>query len=248
MKKTSVVLFTIAFSGAVFAAIKPVTFKISDLEKVTYADGTKVKEGEKVALVWVPKASSVSIDAKGTLSGGEIIDVCNLEVDRENGVYRALTYTIDSDKYTSNNGSLSFILLDTRSWSESGVELAKMITDADGKYYFVNVNASGEAAKNFSPSKTKKVVSSASTSTETAVPEGTPQPEITDIKYDGDKVYITVKNTVPYIQYALSTGNGPDKLLEKVDSPRGGADAEEKEITLVAPAKDVSAFFKVVRR
>ena len=84
----------------------------------------------------------------------------------------------------------------------------------------------------------------------TAVPAAAEakKPVITGIRVDGANVYVTVKGTVPYLQYGLSSGATPDAVAEGVGSPRTGAVADDEEIVLVAPAKKGSAFFKVGRK
>ena len=83
----------------------------------------------------------------------------------------------------------------------------------------------------------------------TAVPAGAPAPEITGIRVDGANVFVTVRGTVPYLQYGLAEGKTPDAVSTAVDSaPQTGAAAADEEIVLVAPVKKGSSFFKVGRK
>ena len=59
---------------------------------------------------------------------------------------------------------------------------------------------------------------------------------------------MTVKGTVPYLQYDLASGATPDVMTGRTDAPKGGAESVDEEIILVAPAKSASGFFKVGRR
>ena len=71
-----------------------------------------------------------------------------------------------------------------------------------------------------------------------------PKPEITGIKVDDGKVYVTVKGA-PYLAYGLISGDTPDALTEAPAAERQATG--EEEITIVTPVKAGGAFFKVTR-
>ena len=62
-------------------------------------------------------------------------------------------------------------------------------------------------------------------------------------------MFVTVKGTVPYLQYGLTAGDEPGAVTDSVsEAPQTGAAAPDEEIVLVAPAKAGGAFFKVGRK
>ena len=79
----------------------------------------------------------------------------------------------------------------------------------------------------------------------TAIPEGTPEPEITAINVKDGKVEVKVKNTVSYIQYALKSGDDPSSVKTAVGNPQAG---QENEVVFTAPVSSNARFFKVGRR
>ncbi|MBR2839155.1 MAG: hypothetical protein IKE55_10255 [Kiritimatiellae bacterium] len=247
MKKIPVFLFAVALSSVALAAGSDLRITLSTKGEDTYADGTVVKAGEYYALVWVPAGSSgISIDAKGEITGGKIVAVVK---SKEDGHCQKTLVMVSSDY---KNGSWSILLLDTRRWSENGIELPEKIVKADdGSFSFVNVNAFGSAVSGttVTGAKIMKGETATSASNESDIPEGTPQPQIVGISVKDGNAYVTVKKTKPYIQYDLSVGDTPAKVAEKANVLRGGADKEDDTVTFVTPVNETgSAFFKVSRR
>lgn len=81
-----------------------------------------------------------------------------------------------------------------------------------------------------------------------AVPEGTPQPRITAIRKVGDKAYLTVAGTVPYLQYNAAAAETPQAVREganAAEAPKNGVLGED--VILVVPAKGEKAFYGAKR-
>ena len=246
MKKTISLVASLVLSGAALAAANDAMIAFSTPGPDTYADGTAVLDGECYALVW-SSGGAVTIAADGTAAGGEMVLVAPVA---RGGRCPRVYFEVDAadidTKYVG--GTWSVYLLDTRRWGADGT--VKPAGTASGKVRLVNA-ASPVAAK---VGVAKAAATSASASAgavasgATAVPDGTPSPVVTGIRVDGANVYVTVKGTVPYLQYDLSSGATPDAVAERADRPQSGAEGADEEIVLVAPAKSGSGFFKVGRR
>ena len=250
MKKTLSIVASV-LSAAAFAAANDALVAFSTPGVDRYADGTPVLDGECYALVWTAEGSAgFSLAADGTASGGEMVLVAPLA---KGGRCPKVFFEVDAADMESKyvGGSWGVYLLDTRSWGPDGV--ARPAGTAGGRVRLVNAAGavSGATVKVAAGSLSSAVGTSGSVaSSATALPasaEGK-NPVVTGIRVDGANVYVTVKGTVPYLQYALSSGATPGSVSEGVGSPRTGAEADDEEIVLVAPAKKGSAFFKVGRR
>ncbi len=242
----------VALAGTAFAAANDTTVAFSTKGPDKYADGSVIMDGECYALVWTPKGSAgVTVAADGSASGGEIVLVAPVA---RGGRCPKVFFEVDADDMSSKyvDGSWSVLLLDTRRWGADGS--VRPAGTVGGKVRLVNATgavaggdvkiASGSAAASSLASGSAAVASSA-----TAVPAGVPQPCITGIRVDGANVFVSVKGTVPYLQYGLSEGKTPDAVSKCTDSaPQTGAAAADEEIVLVAPAKKGSSFFKVGRQ
>ena len=233
-------------AGAALAAANDALVAFSTPGTDTYADGTAVLDGECYALVW-SAGGSVSIAADGTASGGEIVLVAPVA---KGGRCPSIYFEVDAKDMETKyvGGTWSVYLLDTRRWGADGS--VKPAGTLSGKVRLVNAASPVAAKVGVAKAATSSVsaVAGAVASGATAVPEGTPAPVVTGIRVDGANVYVTVKGTVPYLQYDLSSGATPDAVAERADRPQAGAESADEEIILVAPAKKGSAFFKVGRR
>ncbi len=84
-------------------------------------------------------------------------------------------------------------------------------------------------------------------STVSALPKDVPQPEIKSIRVEGGLVYVTVANTVPYLQYNLAAGTDPANLNEAQAAKNPVNGQADGDIILVTPAKAGGGFFRVQR-
>lgn len=251
MKKTLSLLAVAAIAGTAFAAANDALISFSTVGEGydTYADGTKVLDGECYALVWTAKGSAgLTLAADGTAEGGEIVLAAPVAKD---GHCPRIVFEVDADDMAAKykGGTWSVYLLDTRRWGADGV--ARPAGTVSGKVRLVNAAAPVAAKVGVSTASSVETAVSSGTvaSVATAVPAGAPAPEITGIRVDGANVFVTVKGTVPYLQYGLAEGKTPDAVSTAVDSaPQTGAAAADEEIVLVAPVKKGSSFFKVGRK
>ena len=250
MKKTISLIAAAAFAGAAFAAANDalITFSTAGTDK--YADGTAVLDGECYALVWTaPASAGVSVAANGTARGGEIALVAPVA---KGGRCPKVVFEVNAADMESKykGGSWSVMLLDTRRWGADGV--ARPAGTVGGKVQIVNATgavAGGDVNVASATSSSAAALSSVMASSATAVPAGTPSPKITGIRVVGANVFVTVKGTVPFLQYGLTSGATPATVTENASAaPQTGASAPEEEIVLVAPAKAGGAFFKVGRK
>lgn len=249
MNKAVITMMAIAGCSAVFAGINDLVITFSTPGPDRYADGTTVLDGECYALVHTPADKTFS----GFAADGSVIDPSTGKLVlcapvAKGGHCPLIAFEVDgveaANEYPS--GTWGVYLLDTRKFGENGTAVPSG-TDA-GKP--TTVNASGMVAYG---KVSKQVggrfaaVAPVTASGITAVPEGTPKPRITDIKVIDGMVYVTVRDTVPYVNYTLKEGVTPSSITA---APDQGARAGEagKEIILVTPKKGDSGFFGVGRR
>ena len=249
MKKAITLFTAAALCGAAFAAANDVLISFSTKGPDKYADGTAVLDGECYALVWTPNGSAGAVvAADGSVQGGEIVLTAPVA---KNGRCPKVVFEVDAGQVASRykDGAWSVYLLDTRRYGADGaVSLSGL---AGGRA--TAINASGLVDGSTVRLSSGQIVgvaglAGASASAETALPEGTPSPKIVGIRIEGANVFVTVKGTVPYLQYDLATGDTPSDVAEKANVPRGGAESADEEVTFVTPAKPGAAFFKVGRK
>ncbi|MCQ2394168.1 MAG: hypothetical protein MJ249_07755 [Kiritimatiellae bacterium] len=82
----------------------------------------------------------------------------------------------------------------------------------------------------------------------TAIPAGTPRPQIKALRKAGDRVYLTLGDTVPYLQYNATAGATPEAArngANAAEEPKNGVVGED--VILVVPAKEKTGFYQVKR-
>lgn len=250
--KSFVAMCVAAATFSAFAAANDLVLTFSSTGPDTYSDGTRVLDGECYALVWLPEGSEgFALSANGTVadpSQGEVVLTAPVA---EDGKCPTIVFEIDSalaDRYAS--GTWCVYLLDTRQYAEDGsVSLAGVSNgsaksvNAIGRIAGVSVKVS-DAARAPETAIASEAVSAATAS---ALPKDVPQPKIKGIRVEGGFVYVTVENTVPYLQYNLDAGSTPAKLDESkaANNPVNGK--VDGDIILVTPVKDGGSFFRVNR-
>ena len=230
-----------------FAAANDALISFSTKGVDRYADGSAVIDGECYALVWTAAGSDgAAIAADGSVKGGEIVLTAPVA---KGGRCPTVMFEVAADDIETKykNGTWGVYLLDTRRYGADG---SVTLAGASGGRP-VAVNAAGMVAGSSVKLSSggisdAAVAAAASASSATAVPEGTPRPEITGIRVDGANVFVTVRGTVPHLAYGLKSGETPSEVTESAGAPRSGE--ESGEITLVAPVKKGGEFFKVERR
>ena len=251
MKKTTVFFAAAALCGAAFAAQNDALVSFSSKGPDAYADGTTVLDGECYALVWMANgASGLSVAADGSATGGEIVLAAPVA---KGGRCPKVVFEVDAGdiKTKYQGGSWGVYLLDTRRWGANGA--VKPAGTVNGKVRLVNaagaVPGAAVSVASGALGSAGAVTGAAVASGATAVPAGAPTPEITGIRVDGANVYVTVRGTVPYLQYGLASGDAPDAVDGQAEgAPRTGAASADEEIILVTPAKKGGAFLKVGRK
>ena len=214
----------------------------------SYADGTAVLDGECYALVWAQPEAEVTFEADGTVNGGKMLLAAPIA---KGGRCPKVLFEVNADLYGKelSTGSWGVYLLDTRRWSKDGkVALSGIV---GGRIKAVNATGTvvgASVSTGLASMSSSSVFAAAVADAETAIPKGAPKPRITGIRIDGANVYVTVKGTVPYLQYDLVSGTAPDAVTEKANMPQSGATGQDDEIIMVSPAKEGGAFFKVGRR
>lgn len=220
-----------------FGAVNDTLITFGTMGPDKYMDGTTVKDGECYALVWTKTgATFAGLTADGKAVGDDSVVIVFAPL-AKGGCCPKTLFQIDTalaSKYS--DGTFALYLVDTRlANGKLGVD-SKGLPIAVNGWGEVKVEGEGEEAAGYAVAVTKK----------SEVPAGTPQPTITAIKVIGDNVYLTVKNTVPYLQYTAKevTVGGDVSGAPLSAATQGDADAE---ITVIAPKKGNSGFYSIAR-
>lgn len=251
MKKGIVSMLALAATLAVTAASEDTLITFSTQGPDTYLDGSPVLDGECYALVWLQRgATFAGLNADGTLvNPTNNLIVLTAPVAQDGRCPKVAFQVPKATAEACANGTFAVYLLDTRIACGNGTKRLGGVDDAGVAR---NVNGFGVAQKASVAQKsvTDAARPNAPTTTVTdvsTVPAYAPQPEIKGVKCIGGKVYVTVANTVPYLQYDLSAGTTPAQVDARsaAESPISGSVAED--VILVAPADGSGKFFRVTR-
>lgn len=234
MKKLITLGFAAVAAGMTFAAANDLLITFSTPGPDTYADGTTVLNGERYALCWSTDFSAFAIKSDGTAEGGKVVLAAPVAKD---GRCPTTVFEINADYAAQNfkGGEWAVYLLDTRRFSATGVASL-------GSANSVNTFGLVGNTVAVSTGSTCGLLGGTTASATSATGE-VAAPEITGIKIDGGKVYVTVKG-VPYLGYGLVEGATPDTVTTDVEGASAQATGEE-EVTIVTDVKDGGAFFKV---
>ena len=251
MKKSVTAGFAALVSAAAFAGMNNVLVSFSTPGPDTYADGTRVLDGECYALVWTPDgAEFTGINADGTAAGSSKVAIAAPLA--KDGRCPNVTFQIDEDYRNANfpDGTWGVYLLDTRRFKtdDDGV----IVTDADGGRVVDSVggktvNGYGEVSTLASAAMASGASgSSAAVTTTSASPAGAGNLKVNDIRLIGDNVYIYVTGTLSCLQYGLQSGSKPDGLSDADGNVKYGVD--DGEMVIVTPKKGGVQFFQVNRK
>jgi len=212
-----------------------------------YADGTPVADGETYALVW-SKGEFAGVKADGTPVNAEdeIILAAPLA---KGGRCPLVAFEVDAAKTTGDytNGVWSVVLLDTR-LAEQVDGKTVLAAYSNGKPSVVNAaNTVVSTVKTEGYSTAIAAESGVQASVASALDESwIKDARITDMKIVGDKVLVTVENTVPCVQYNLASGETPGAVAGKcAEGAKNGVAGGQ--IILVAPKTGNTGFFRVNR-
>ncbi len=226
----------------------------------TYADGTDVIQGERYALVWYEDDKFDGFTVSGDLVDTNdvvfsIMSRATLRSDGEGMRCPMTAFQVDS-KSAPTNGVYAVYLLDTRIEKEGKLVLSDINIET-GKPQVVRATSTAVAsyavrgADSFggvNPSSAEKTAFAGSATP--IAPDASAAPVVTGIKVDGEKVYITVKNTSPLLSYDVVGAENAadvDKGTKKDVEQQPGALNTDEEITFVVPKKNSGKFFKVRR-
>ena len=254
MKKSVIAVFAGLVSAAAFAGMNNVLVTFSTVGPDRYADGSQVCEGEYYALVWTPDGSTFAgINADGSPVGNSKIAV-KAPVATKDGNCPYITFQID-EQYAADNfpgGTWGVYLLDTRKFvtDDNGVIQkgadGNPIVESVGKTSSV-VNGYGAVATLSDPNMASASASGAvNAATQSVAPAGAENLKITDIKFVGDNVQLTVTGALPCLQYQVQSGDEPGVLAAPAD---GTAQyGKVGEMYIYTPKKPGAQFFKVNRK
>lgn len=246
MKKLSLLAAVTAMAASAFALPSYVMFSSEGPDK--YADGTPVMDGEVYALVWAKTGTAFA----GFNADGSLIDTTNnklvsaVPIAKDAHCPPVMYMLTGANDGLDAKGDFSVYLLDTRVAAADGTKTVAGVTSAGD---LTSINTTTAVAASVKGGSTTTVEADATTTTAavaTGVPAGTPMPTITAMKVVGGKVYVTVANTVPYLQYGISAGKTPSKLDQNdlVEGVNGTAE----DLTLVVENPEDNRFFKVIRK
>ena len=255
MKKT---MFAFCAVGLAFAAMAELDTLIAFSTKGpdTYLDGkTLVADGECYALVWTKSGC----EFKGLNADGSCVDPVNnalvlaAPVAKEHKCPPVMYVVKAADAKKYADGEYGIYLLDTRkATGEVDADGNAIYTvagvDSTGKPKAINGYGAVASGVGAADGELGSAVASASVKVGTVAvpPADAPKPQITAIKIIGDNVYLSVANTVPYLQYNVAAGETPAvEAGAAAQAPVNGDTA--KEITLIVPKDGNKGFFKVQR-
>lgn len=252
MKKL-IVLGALAASVSAFAAVNDLVLTFSSKGPDTYADGTTVRDGECYALVWLPSGSTgFALAADGTVADSAQGKVILTVPVAQNGHCPTVVFEIDAAFADAHSdGTWALYLLDTRTFAADGT--VSLAGTANGRAKAVNAigQIAGASVRTVAKADAAPATVTATGETVAAMastlPKDVPQPTVKSIRVEGGLVYVTVANTVPYLQYNLATGTDPANLgkTNAAQNPVNGQ--TDGDIILVAPAQADGGFFRVQR-
>ena len=253
MKTMLMSVLTAAAIGA-FGGPGDLCFRFSSTGPDRYADGSDVLPGECYALVWTKDgAEFAGFAADGTAANpaeSKVLIVAPLAREGENGMHCPnVLFQLDAALAGGCvGGKLEVCLLDTRKADGTKGELK-----ADGTPVAINTYAPAVGGTSVEEAKSgmgsvAQAEGALGASRVTAVPPDTPQPRIKALRRVGDKLYLTVENTVPCLQYNATCGATPQTATtggNAAEAPKNGV--ADGEMILVVPAKGDSGFYSVKR-
>ncbi len=248
MKKLSLLAVVTAMAASAFALPSYVEFSSTGPDK--YADGTDVIDGEIYALVWVKTGATFEgFAADGGLVNSEANKLIGAAPLAKDGRCKTVIFLLDgANAELPGKGEFSVYLLDTRVKTTAADGTVKTTLAGVKSGAFAAVN--GYTAAVQTPVEAGEAVTAgavAGAGMVSALPKDAPKPVVKAIQVVDGKVIVTVANTVPYLQYGISSGDTLTNMSknELVGGVNGTADGE---ITLVVDDPKNNRFFKVIRK
>lgn len=247
MKKLQIGFVSAMMTVAAIAGVDNITLTFSTQGPDTYDGKTVVQDGECYALCWTKAGSEfVGIAADGTAVDADNNAVVLVAPVAKDGHCPTVFFQIDSAVASQyDGGEFEIYLLDTRVIGKDGSYNVGGLA-SNGKP--VAINGFGKVATAAAAKGAPAVADGdqAAIETASAAPANAPAPRIKAMKVIGGKVFLTVENTLPCLQYNVAGGETVQDISgKKAEAPANGKAGED--IILVAPVENGSAFFKVIR-
>ena len=212
-----------------------------------YADGSRVLDGERYALVWTRTGAEFAwFNPDGTLAdanGADSMLLLSAPLARGGRCepFKLVADPLLVKAYTANGG-LALYLLDTRTYAGGqatvggAVQGAVRVADA-------SIGQLSEAFASVTGGTGSSPVYTAS-----ALPAGTPRPKITGIRVEADSIVLTVANTIPALNYNVAAGETPAQVGgAAAETPVTGAANATIELRVPRDASASARFFRVER-
>ena len=229
-----------------------------------YADGTAVKDGECYALVYTEKGCTFQgFNADGTARNPEQSYVAlAAPLAKNHRCPPTLFQVLGRNAASRTSGTWEVFLLDTR--TRDGLPSG---LDAEGRIRRINawsrVRGRIRSKKGGVGSSEKYEDLAEDDSADrlkggaSAVPPTAPQPRITGIKVVGDKVELTVADTVPYLTYDVEGAHEPHhfnprfrrtrRVARRPQDGRANAPITMEVDAHAATSEGTARFYKIVR-
>lgn len=254
MKKSMIAILAGLVSAATFAASpNDVVLAFSTPGPDTYKDGTTVVDGECYAVVWTRDgATFAGIDANGKAIGEDNKVVLKAALAKD-GKCPSVVFRIPADyvvdgvtvrDLTATDGTWSVYLLDTRRFvaDENGI-ITSELASVGGGNAVSDYGLAGSAA-NLGSATAGSAVAAA---TQSEVPAGASDLVVSDIKFVGDNVHITVTGSLSSLAYELKSGDEPSALASPEDG-KAQYGKTDGEMLIITPKKPGAQFFQVNRK
>lgn len=203
MKKLAMMGFALCAMG-VFAAANDVLISFATPGVDTYANGDRVLDGERYALVWQEKGTpgAFAVNADGTTVNGTVVLVAPLAKD---GKCPPVLFEVDAAEYAAKgyaNGTFAVYLLDSR---VSKTTLAQ--ADANNMPMLVNSYAAATFASKAEGQGNSLITGTAVNGAAVGVKVEVAAPTIAAMKVEAGKVSIKVDGMSPVATYKIVTGS-----------------------------------------
>jgi len=248
-------LFAFALSlRAAFGAADDTLVAFSTPGPDRYADGTAVKDGECYALVWTRAGAAfagISADGKAVGDDSKVLVYAPVA---KGGRCPTVVFEIDAELAAAYaGGAYGVYLCDTRladgrvgGLTAAGAPVA---VNGWGKGSGEPGTGSGSSFVDLqAPASTLVSVTAKS-----ELPADAPKPQVTSVRVVGANVVLTVKGTLPCLQYAASEVGVGGRAQDAGPGPSASAAAQgaatvDGEITVIVPKRGDSGFYRVGRR
>ncbi len=236
--KTKFLPLFLFLAGAAFAdSIEDSVIVFSTKGPDTYADGSRVLDGECYALVWTADGVFEGFSADGRLLDAKdrLLIVSPIA---KNGRCPKVMFQIPAASAASY-GKYDVFLMDTRVSSASGAVAPRGAAEGG----MVLVNGYGRVPADVALSKPSPTVENAVVAKNAAaVPSGTRQPRIKSMRVEGNEVVLDVENVPGFVRVQRGLRPTATDIAGAAVETSGTGDS----VTLRAPKMGDSGFYRVI--